>query len=76
MQLHASFRGAVSLALVLNTVGLPIDLLPLLLAVDWVVARARSVTNVLSDMVLSIALDGRRREAPSAAPPAEPQAPA
>ncbi len=68
--------GFVSLALVLNTVGLPIDLLPLLLAVDWVVARARSVTNVLSDMVLSIALDGRRREAPSAAPPAEPQAPA
>lgn len=49
--------GFVSLALVLNTVGLPIDLLPLLLGVDWIVARARSVTNVLSDMVLSILVD-------------------
>jgi DAACS family dicarboxylate/amino acid:cation (Na+ or H+) symporter len=49
--------GFVSLALVLNTVGLPIEILPLLLAVDWVLARARSVTNVLSDMVLSILLD-------------------
>lgn len=57
--------GFVSLALVLNTVGLPIELLPLLLTVDWVVARARSVTNVLSDMVLSILIDGpQRRTAP------------
>jgi Na+/H+-dicarboxylate symporter len=49
--------GFVSLALVLNTIGLPIELLPLLLSVDWVLARARSVTNALSDMVLSILLD-------------------
>jgi DAACS family dicarboxylate/amino acid:cation (Na+ or H+) symporter len=49
--------GFISVALVLNTVGLPVELLPLLLTVDWVVARARSVTNVLSDMVLSINLD-------------------
>lgn len=49
--------GFVSLALVLGTVGLPVDLLPLLLGVDWIVARARSVTNVLSDMVLSILVD-------------------
>lgn len=46
--------GFVSLALVLNTVHLPLDLLPLLLTVDWIIARARSMTNVLSDMVLSI----------------------
>jgi Na+/H+-dicarboxylate symporter len=52
--------GFVSLALVLNTVGLPIELLPLLLTVDWVLARGRSVVNVLSDMVLSILVDGRR----------------
>jgi Na+/H+-dicarboxylate symporter len=31
--------------------------LPLLLTVDWIIARGRSVTNVLSDMVLSILLD-------------------
>ncbi len=52
--------GFISLALVLNTVNLPIEVLPLLLSVDWVVARARSMTNVLSDMVLSILVDGRR----------------
>ncbi len=49
--------GFVSLALVLNTVGLPIELLPLLLTVDWIIARARSVVNVLSDMVLSILIE-------------------
>jgi Na+/H+-dicarboxylate symporter len=49
--------GFISLALVLNTVGLPVDVLPLLLGVDWVVARARSAVNVLSDMLLSILVD-------------------
>ena len=53
--------GFVSLALVLNTVGLPVEILPLLLTVDWIIARARSVTNVLSDMVLSLLVDGPRR---------------
>ncbi|MFZ5896191.1 MAG: dicarboxylate/amino acid:cation symporter [Myxococcota bacterium] len=49
--------GFVSLALVLNTVGLPIEILPLLLTCDWIIARGRSVTNVLSDMLLSILID-------------------
>ncbi len=49
--------GFISVALVLNTVGLPVEVLPVLLTVDWVVARARSATNVLSDMVLSLNLD-------------------
>ena len=53
--------GFISLALVMNTVGLPIEILPLLLTVDWIVARGRSVVNVLSDMVLSILVDGPRR---------------
>jgi DAACS family dicarboxylate/amino acid:cation (Na+ or H+) symporter len=53
--------GFVSLALVLGTVGLPTELLPLLLTVDWIIARTRSVVNVLSDMVVSISLDGPRR---------------
>ncbi len=52
--------GFISLALVLNTVGLPIEILPLLLTVDWVIARGRSVVNVLSDMMLSILIEGRR----------------
>lgn len=54
--------GFVSLALVLNTVGLPVEILPLLLTVDWIIARGRSVTNVLSDMVLSILIDKKRPE--------------
>lgn len=49
--------GFVSLSLVLATVGLPTELLPLLLTVDWIIARGRSVVNVLSDMMVSIILD-------------------
>jgi DAACS family dicarboxylate/amino acid:cation (Na+ or H+) symporter len=50
--------GVVSLSLVLTAVGLPLEIVPLLLTVDWIVARMRSVTNVLSDMTVSIAIDG------------------
>lgn len=49
--------GFVSLALVLGTIGLPVELLPLILSVDWIIARARSLINVLSDMSLSILID-------------------
>jgi Na+/H+-dicarboxylate symporter len=49
--------GFVSLTLVLVTAGMPVEFLPLLLTVDWIVARARSVTNSLSDMVISILID-------------------
>jgi DAACS family dicarboxylate/amino acid:cation (Na+ or H+) symporter len=49
--------GFISLALVLNTVGLPVEILPLLLTVDWVLGRARSGVNTLSDMVLSLLID-------------------
>ncbi len=61
--------GFISLAVVLNTVGLPVDILPLLLTVDWILGRARSVTNVLSDMVLSIMVDRGRRPATSMSRP-------
>jgi DAACS family dicarboxylate/amino acid:cation (Na+ or H+) symporter len=62
--------GFVSLSLVLATVGLPLEILGLLLTVDWVLGRARSVVNVLSDMMVSILLDrwdGRRFDAAPAA---------
>ena len=49
--------GFISLSLVLATVGLPVELLPLLLTVDWILARARSVVNVLGDMMISILID-------------------
>jgi Na+/H+-dicarboxylate symporter len=49
--------GLVSLAVVLATVGLPTELLPLLLSVDWILSRARAMTNVVSDMVGGVVLD-------------------
>ncbi len=49
--------GIVSLTLVLGTVGMPVDAVPLLLGVDWIVARLRSSTNVLGDMTGAIVID-------------------
>ena len=49
--------GFISLSIVLATVGLPVELLPLLLTVDWILARARSVVNVFGDMMVSILID-------------------
>jgi len=50
--------GIVALSLALPAAGLPVELMPLLLPVDWLVARCRSATNVLSDMTVSLAIDG------------------
>jgi Na+/H+-dicarboxylate symporter len=49
--------GIISLSLVLTTVGLPLEILPILLTVDWIIARGRTVVNVLSDIVTSIVVD-------------------
>ncbi|MBI3735449.1 dicarboxylate/amino acid:cation symporter, partial [Candidatus Sumerlaeota bacterium] len=49
--------GLISLSLVLATVGLPLEILPLLLTVDWVLSRARATTNVISDMLVANLLD-------------------
>ncbi len=51
--------GFITLSLVLTTVGLPTEILPMLLTVDWVLGRGRSVVNVLGDMIVSIALDDK-----------------
>jgi Na+/H+-dicarboxylate symporter len=62
--------GLISLSLVLATVGLPLELLPLLLTVDWLLSRARAMTNVTSDMLVAVLLDrfgGREAAARSAA---------
>jgi DAACS family dicarboxylate/amino acid:cation (Na+ or H+) symporter len=58
--------GFISLAVVLTTVGLSVNTLPLLLTVDWIIARGRSVVNVLSDMVVSLAIEGRKTAAAAA----------
>lgn len=49
--------GMISLSLVLSSIGLPIEILPVLMTVDWVLARLRSVNNVIGDVTGAIALD-------------------
>ncbi|MGK2913978.1 MAG: dicarboxylate/amino acid:cation symporter [Porticoccaceae bacterium] len=48
--------GVVALTLVLGGLGLPTEALALLLSVDWIIARARSLLNTTSDMVGSTVL--------------------
>ncbi|WP_435007459.1 dicarboxylate/amino acid:cation symporter [Tundrisphaera lichenicola] len=53
--------GLISLLIVLKTVKLPeaevAAVIPFLLAVDWVLGRCRSTTNVISDMLVAVLLD-------------------
>jgi Na+/H+-dicarboxylate symporter len=49
--------GFVSLSLILTTVGLPVEILPILLTVDWILSRCRAVTNVTSDILVAVLLD-------------------
>jgi Na+/H+-dicarboxylate symporter len=57
--------GLVMLPLVLGAMGLPPHLVAVAIAfvvpVDWILARARSGVNVMSDMVVAILLDGPRK---------------
>lgn len=53
--------GMISLSLVLSSVGLPIEVLPVLMTVDWVLARLRSVNNVIGDVTGGIALDALQK---------------
>ncbi len=61
--------GLVILPLVLGAAGLPeasvAVAIPLIVPVDWIVARVRSGVNVLADMVVAIVLD-RFEEEPAA----------
>jgi Na+/H+-dicarboxylate symporter len=49
--------GLISLSVVLSSAGLPLDLLPLLLSVDWILGRCRAMTNVVADVVGAVVLD-------------------
>lgn len=49
--------GMISLSLVLSSIGLPLEVLPVLMTVDWVLARLRSVNNVIGDITGAIAID-------------------
>ncbi len=49
--------GVVALTIVLGSLGLPAEVLALLLSVDWIIARGRSFLNANSDLVGSLILD-------------------
>jgi len=53
--------GMIVLPLVLSAAGLPeqviLAAIPLIMTVDWIIARARSGVNVMSDMLVAILLD-------------------
>ncbi|MEW6280504.1 MAG: dicarboxylate/amino acid:cation symporter [Candidatus Eremiobacterota bacterium] len=57
--------GLIVLPLVLGSAGLPesvvIQALPLIMTVDWIIARCRSGVNVMSDMLVAILLDAFRK---------------
>ena len=58
--------GLVTMLIVLNAVGLPIEYLPLILPVDWFLDRFRTATNAFGDSVGSAIVD-RTFPAPTAA---------
>lgn len=49
--------GLISLSVVLASAKLPLELLPLLLSVDWVLGRCRAMTNVVGDILGAVVLD-------------------
>ena len=53
--------GMIVLPLVLSAAGLPdhviLAAIPIIMTVDWIIARARSGVNVMSDMLVAILLD-------------------
>jgi Na+/H+-dicarboxylate symporter len=59
--------GMIIMPLVLTAAGLPDEVIlasiPLIMTVDWIIARARSAVNVMSDMLVAILLDARQRTA-------------
>ena len=61
--------GIVTMTLVFNAVGLPVEYIPILLTVDWFLDRCRTAINVMGDVNVSCLLDGQTREehAPTAA---------
>jgi len=65
--------GLISLLIVLKTVKLPEEavnaVIPFLLAVDWILGRCRSTTNVISDMLVAVLLDKLEPDAQAGAPP-------
>jgi DAACS family dicarboxylate/amino acid:cation (Na+ or H+) symporter len=49
--------GVIALSLALSAANLPIENIPLLLTVDWIIARSRSAVNVLADITVALSID-------------------
>jgi Na+/H+-dicarboxylate symporter len=54
--------GLVTMTLVFNAVGLPVEYIALLLTVDWFLDRCRTTINVLGDVNVSCLLDGKSKQ--------------
>ncbi|MCY2975736.1 MAG: dicarboxylate/amino acid:cation symporter [Planctomycetota bacterium] len=57
--------GLVTMTLVFTAVGLPVEMIALLLTVDWFLDRCRTTINVLGDVNVACILDGKTRELPN-----------
>jgi len=55
--------GLVTMTMVFNAVGLPIEYIAILLSVDWFLDRCRTTINVMGDINVSSLLDGKERPA-------------
>jgi DAACS family dicarboxylate/amino acid:cation (Na+ or H+) symporter len=53
--------GLVTMTMVFNAVGLPIEYIAILLSVDWFLDRCRTTINVMGDINVSALLDGKER---------------
>lgn len=54
--------GLVTMTLVFNAVGLPVEYIAILITVDWFLDRCRTALNVMGDINVSCLLDGKVRE--------------
>ena len=53
--------GLVTMTLVFKAVGLPVEYIAILLAVDWFLDRCRTTINVMGDVNVSCILDGKTK---------------
>jgi len=49
--------GVIALTIVMGMLKIPLEHIPLLLTVDWILARTRSLVNVTADMTVAVAID-------------------
>src|SRR6185295_13718080 len=53
--------GLITMTLVFNAVGLPTGLIVVLVTVDWLLDRCRTMINCIGDVTVCCILDGRKQ---------------